>query len=900
MNLDTQYTDKGILFKINNAGVDTFPINQDDKNKIAPENWERLNALEQLWYDGALIFDKKTHEYLLPSENCLSLDDEAIAALELPKQNANLAVFEKGNLGSSMYKIQWAPLLGNNIIGRYIRKGPVIEYGKHRSMLSLNQYDLVTAIESGTEKNTIESRARYHSQISNLAKRAEAKTDKFMEKREFLFADEVDFSLSSDNPKEITFTPEFPELPEDIKSAMPQRVGSSVRLHGGARQRTVFTSPQAQDKYNRIADIPKLEGTDVPAFLDNPLSFVPEDIVFDEELFSERVKGLKIKKASAVPYVHIEADKENPGWFNVNSGFSIQNPDSDTDSEAIEVTEEFNNLMHAAAEAGEKYFFYQNQWIKVNPSDVKKFDEAEEELGESCGRHISAQQCKYVLDIYDNLDRVDYNEALLNYRNQDAASVFDYAVPSCFSGVLRPHQMEGYCFLCAHYASNTGVLLADDMGLGKTVQIIAFLSYLYSIDNLATALLVMPKSLIDNWQKELGRFLPAEKKIYIHQGSHRYRNADSIRKYDIVLTTYETLARDQTMLGTISWTCVICDEVQKIKNFNTLAASAIKGMNTKYRVAMTGTPVENRLAELWSIADFAQPGLLDSYQVFRKKYELPLGNCHGQDESLAADLVQKLSPIFLRRTKEILADNLPGKSEETVKLSIDPASERLYWDLIHEQESSDQNGMILATIQKLLMLCSHPRLVTGENSASWNSKSLIQESPKLKWTVEKLREIFNKGEKVIIFTKYKRMQAILSFVIFEEFGIDSKIINGEVTGNRLGIIEEFSRRPGADVIILSPKAAGVGLTITAANHVIHYTREWNPAVENQATDRAYRIGQTKPVTVYYPVICSDSFITAEQKLDELLSSKRELMKNVIIPADLNIKLEDFNDVFSKN
>lgn len=265
-------------------------------------------------------------------------------------------------------------------------------------------------------------------------------------------------------------------------------------------------------------------------------------------------------------------------------------------------------------------------------------------------------------------------------------------------------------------------------------------------------------------------------------------------------------------------------------------------------------------------------------------------------------LTERLTPIFLRRTKEeALAGKLPEKTEIPICLAMDSAAGRLYRDIAYAAKQSGERGQMLATIQKLIMLCSHPRLITGSSGTDFDHISadqLIAESPKLEWTVDILRSIFASGEKVILFTKYKRMQAILRYVLQEKFDIDAEIINGEVIGDRLAVVNRFSNQPGAGAIILSPRAAGVGLTITAANHVIHYTREWNPAVENQATDRAYRIGQTKPVSVYYPILESANFLSADEKLDQLLDAKRDLMKRVVIPVDLAIKEEDFLDIFS--
>ena len=899
MKLSIQYEADGIVFQILNGGQpETFPLDHTLNDSSDTIGWEQMNIAEGLWYDGLLTYQSDRGTYLLPAALCVQLEQEIKQGLHLPPENVQLGVFEKGNLGSSSYEIKWAPMIGGKPVGRAVRKGAVVQYGGHSSMLTAAQFRMTKAIDEYLEPGSIEGRARHHAKISKLAEQAGAQVDRFMQKREFLFEDHVDYRIQSDDPRSVQIRPDLPDLPDAVRQNLPSTLSGAMRYRDRGRVQTIFPSNKVKEEYNRIAAIPPITGQSVPEFLENPLAYIPEDIQFDADLFSRRVRGLKIKRTSATPFVHVTPDPNKPGWLQVSTGFSLnsENPDDETGDTAFLETEELKQLMQAAAEHGEKYVFYQDQWIKVNGENVRKFQAAEQEFAEKFGNSIPENQCRYILDIYDNLDRVEYDEALLAYKAINLKTIYEYSVPDCFAGQLKTYQAEGYGFLRAHYETNTGVLLADDMGLGKTVQIIAFLSYLFSQNNLATALLVMPKSLLDNWYSEFQKFLPAEKKIYIHQGVNRYKNSEIITQYDIVMTTYETLARDQTMLAKIQWTCVICDEVQRIKNFQTLAASAVKGMNTKCRIAMTGTPVENHLGELWSIADFAQPGLLGSYQSFRKQYELPLGNVHGQDPHLASSLIETISPIFLRRTKDILVDQLPPKYEHTVPLELDRAGAGLYQSIVADYQNSDENGMILATIQQLLMLCSHPKLIAGGEACSWDTEQLIEESPKLQWTVKKLTEIFSANEKVILFTKFKRMQSILRLVILKKFGIDSKIINGELTGNRLEVIHQFSATPGSGAIILSPRAAGVGLTITAANHVIHYSREWNPAVENQATDRAYRIGQTKPVHVYYPVLRTESFVTADERLDELLRGKRELMKNVIIPADMNIKISEFENI----
>lgn len=226
-----------------------------------------------------------------------------------------------------------------------------------------------------------------------------------------------------------------------------------------------------------------------------------------------------------------------------------------------------------------------------------------------------------------------------------------------------------------------------------------------------------------------------------------------------------------------------------------------------------------------------------------------------------------------------------------------PAQAALYQKLVRELRASDEN-IALGTIQKLMMLCSHPRLITKQTVTTASAAELMREAPKLAWTIDQLRSIRKKKEKAIIFTRYIGMQAMLRQAIFEKFGINAQIINGSIKGNRVQMIREFSQTTGFDVMILSPRAAGVGLNIVAANHVIHYSREWNPAVENQATDRAYRIGQTRPVYVYYPIMEGEQYETVEERLSVLLQDKRELMGSVIIPTDLEIKTKDFLDLFA--
>lgn len=893
MHLISTFTDDGIFYSQDRSTPLQFPLMHHKASDIPVAEWSQLNALEQLWYADSLVYSQEQQGYLLPTAQYFALDEETKSLLQFPPQDVQLSIQEVGHMGYSSYQIRWSALFRGRSAIRVQRRGACLTIQGDQHMLTQAQWELLELLDTYEDENDIYKRGTLHSQATKLAEASNTQMSRFTTSRQFVYAQEADYKLDATSQQEIQIQPTLKDVPESLSEQLPTRI-DTVNTLGTARQPIhVLVAPEAKKAYQEISEIPPITGAQVPVFIENPAVILPEEFDCFSDAFSQRVKGLKIRCSKAVPFLHIEPSPERTGWFDAHAGFTLQpiNDQDDLQDEVISPTPELQALMEEAVLRNEKYVFYQEQWVKIDSSVQQAAEKACELLGETGENTISAQQRNYILDIYENLTGVEYNEAILTMQTP----LSHYAFPDCFHATPYPHQIEGYQFLRTHHETQVGSLLADDMGLGKTIQVIALLAHLFQENQLATALLVMPKSLLDNWKKELNQFLPDAKNIYIHQGAQRYRSIVLIKRYDIVLTTYETLARDQTILGQLSWSCIICDEVQKIKNFQTVAANAVKGMNSKCRIALTGTPVENRLSELWSITDFVQPGLLGSYQSFRKIYEQPIQNGGEQAENLAQNLVDTLAPVFLRRTKdEVLADQLPTKSDYSITLPLDGASEKMYQLLI--QQSQGEKGMVLATIQRLIMLCSHPALVTHNGNGAQSLQQIIKQSPKLTWTMGKLKEIQSQNEKCIIFTKYKEMQGILRYAILDQFGIDAPIINGEVTGNRLAILDTFSQRPGFGVLILSPRAAGVGLTITAANHVIHYTREWNPAVENQATDRVYRIGQHRPVSVYYPTMVSSRFLSAEEKLAQLLDEKRALMKRVVIPTNLELKLEDFEEI----
>ena len=393
----------------------------------------------------------------------------------------------------------------------------------------------------------------------------------------------------------------------------------------------------------------------------------------------------------------------------------------------------------------------------------------------------------------------------------------------------------------------------------------------------------MPLAVMVNWQRELKRFAPRIGHIHLHQGPYRQRDPNRLGLNDVVITTYATLRRDQIMLAKVDWTVVACDEAQNVKNPTANVTSAVKGMKASFRLACTGTPVENGLSELWCIVDFAQPGRLGSRREFRDTFERPLVDALDDTEDQeghVARLRTQLHPHYIRRTKEEVL-RLPPKTEHTYEVGMSERQAAIYAQIlagVHRGET-----LPLVGLQRLITVCSHP-LALPEANQSEDSKRLLEDAPKLRKTVEVLEEIRRTGAKVVIYTRLKAMQRILQTVILDKFGFDPSVLNGEVSGyHRHGIVEAFNAGRGFDAMILSPEAAGVGLNITGATHVIHYTRLWNPAKENQATDRVHRIGQTHEVAIHYPIVAGDGFKSVEQHLHDLLQEKLQLARNVLIP-----------------
>jgi len=471
--------------------------------------------------------------------------------------------------------------------------------------------------------------------------------------------------------------------------------------------------------------------------------------------------------------------------------------------------------------------------------------------------------------------------------------------PPGFTGTLRPYQERGLAWLSFLGELGLGGILADDMGLGKTIQLLSLVAAARSGRGVGGAggrppqastasspagptLLVCPMSLVGNWQREAAKFTP-DLRVHVHHGADRLDGEELtavLADADLVITTYGVAAKDRAALAEVSWARVVCDEAQNIKNHATRQAQAVRALPAATRIALTGTPMENRLSELWSILDFTNPGLLGSAESFRKRYAIPVERYADAD---AVESLRKLtSPFCLRRLKtdKTIISDLPDKQEMNVWCNLTQEQASLYQatvdDMLSRIDAADDDmsrrGLVLATMAKLKQVCNHPAHLLRDGSR------LPGRSGKLARLEEICDEIVAEGDKALCFTQYAEFGAMLRPHLVARLGCPVLFLHGGTTKKqRDEMVAQFGSLDEPALFLLSLKAGGTGLNLTAANHVIHVDRWWNPAVEDQATDRAFRIGQRKNVQVR-KFVCVG---TLEERIDAMIEQKKALAEKIV-------------------
>ncbi|HIK38439.1 MAG: DEAD/DEAH box helicase [Geminocystis sp.] len=547
---------------------------------------------------------------------------------------------------------------------------------------------------------------------------------------------------------------------------------------------------------------------------------------------------------------------------------------------------EFHNLLAKKSPLVE----VDGQWLALQPADVKAAEEifnnsktpvnltVEDAIRLSSGSTETIAKLPVV-----GFESSGALAELLNSIN-DNSKIEILETPKNFNGTLRPYQKVGFSWLYFLQKWGLGGCLADDMGLGKTVQLIALILTIKEREELTKpCLIVCPTSVLNNWEKELEKFAPSLK-VLLHHGENRSKDnefIEAVKNVDVVVTSYPLVYRDLDILNQIEWQGVVLDEAQNIKNPQAKQTQAVRQLKSDFRIALTGTPIENRLSELWSILDFLNPGYLGPQQFFQRRFTLPIEK-YGDEHSLKT-LKSLVKPFILRRLKtdKNIIQDLPEKQEMNVYCGLSAEQAELYQNLvekslqeIEESTGIKRHGLILSLLVKLKQICNHPAHFLKEEKIDTSSRS-----GKLLRLEEMLEEVVAEGDRSLIFTQFAEWGSLLQPYLSEKLGVEVLFLSGNTkTEKRQEMIDRFQNDPqGPPIFILSLKAGGTGLNLTRANHVFHYDRWWNPAVENQATDRAYRIGQKQNVQVH-KFICTG---TLEEKIDKILEGKKQLAEQTI-------------------
>lgn len=786
------------------------------------------------------------------------------------------------------------------------RVGAWVSVGDRGFVLPKGTFALLQRLDEGAGES-LEDQHRFIAESTRLAHACGAVLDGFLANQEYLTPAAVGVEVHAKSPDHLVLRPTAEGIDEEFPDFENSggRVRTTYTKRDGRRRRRLLLSGEQKEAATAVGSVAEIRGADVPRFIENPEAFLPDAI--DLTRFSPRVRGLMPRRYRSQPYLDVRASQGARDWFTVTPRIEmLPDPGFDWEATGPQQTEpiepvdgaarhadaeqtgtgpdiqhsDYAALCRRVIETGEPDVQFDGVWLHIEPARAQRFLAALEELDRSDAGELRLHRAEvaYVLDVISNVEELAFD---LDAGERALVDPPEYALPESLRAELYPHQRFGYRWLRYLHEEGYGGLLADDMGLGKTVQVAALIAHLFDTEQLGPSLLVVPNSLVPNWRAELARFCPQISAIYEHHGPGRVRDPAYLRGWDIVITTYGTLRRDQLMLGEVDWQLIACDEAQNVKNPTAQVTSAVKGMKAQIRLALTGTPVENGLSELWCIVDYVQPGKLGSWSRFRSEFERPLvAGAERLQRDTARQLQLELDPHYVRRKKADVLLDLPEKNEQRTEVPLGDIQAGQYSSIVRQLR--DGKLIALQALQLLIQACSHPGLLDD----SLADAGAVEVCPKLQKTIQTLESIRARGERAVIFTRFRRMQAILQEVLARQFSIFAPIINGEDSGRaRQNRVDAFNAVPSFGALILSPEAAGVGLNITGANHVIHYTRLWNPAKENQATDRVHRLGQNRPVTVHYPIVVGEGFRSIEEHMDELLAEKSRLAENVLWPRE---------------
>jgi len=665
--------------------------------------------------------------------------------------------------------------------------------------------------------------------------------------------------------------------------------------------------------------------------------------IYDLTFFGPRIEGIGIAPCIKIPYISQGEEKNNREWMPDFIESSIR-----VGEKLIPLKEDwlkdFEKKILKAESENKNEIFDSVLPAPVNLDEAKQIVKEFKKIQEAAfpsneilkqKKDISKKK-KETLILKHNFDSTEY----LEERKKNLLFEFDANTKMKTTSMkntttLIDHQEFGVQWLLNLYLKSPdhcrGALIADDMGLGKTIQILMLLALAYEKGETKPSIIVAPVALLDNWIAESKKFFTEsfpkmlclygdnlkkakqpkefiEKALLEEKGITNLLRTNWVGDSKIILTTYETLRDYEFSLAREHFSIMICDEAQRIKTPNAMVTLAAKKMHVQFRVACTGTPVENSLVDLWCLFDFIQPGLLGALSIFSKRYRRPIEAKTEEQRASIEELREIINPQILRRMKSDISKDLPEKifvknnpQKDLLEIHISDYQRKLYSDRIfkygeisHEKDAKKRARLSFGVFHDLRAICAEPYCLPKTRFAcdSNGVKSHFKNSPKISWLCEILETIAKKNEKVILFTEIREIQESLRFFIKEKFRFLPNVINGD-SNSRQSIVDRFQDEEGFSALILSPLAAGFGLNIVKANHVIHFTRTWNPAKEAQATDRAYRIGSKKDVYVYCPTIVDHRFATFEVILDQLMKSKSALASDMLNGAGGDFSIHEF-------
>lgn len=924
-----------MIFKYNSDNSFSFYFLNKSGNKIPVSDWEELQAefLSQLAILNEL-HDNGLADY---TENSCEIENIYVLRLsEIDKQILDLPnlypyeifIESDGVLTQNAFKFKYGfyDFCPNGARLNTERNRTTIKVEENEYLLSENQYLICEAIDEFNSLDDFDKgnvvNLKKLSELKTLSKESGLTLEYFLNNQELFIPEKIKLDIDFNNgfleifptvdiDNAIGFTSTFDRLPI-VRDVYP------ISGNNGETTRVVISENQ-KSELQKVKEKRKiLDRETIQEIIEHPELFFNDEEVDFTVFYSDRVKEIGIYSPKFYPF----ASPYKSQWI---PGIVIKDKVHGEKRIYFKSPEKLSNFIEQKEKAvKEKKQTVQWEDTEIPIEEAEKFIKTAKKQFENPNKPVKQEKKTdhEVLIIKENAELTEFsngNELPDNLKhNFSEISNLDNGIS------LMEHQKEGISWLQSLFKENfAGGLLADDMGLGKTLQLLYFIEWhsQHCNDN-KPYLIVAPVSLLENWENEYQKFFNQQNlDIYKLYGSvsltkennpiKNQQDAKRLQFKQIILTNYETVRSYQISLGLVDFAIIALDEAQKIKTPGTQITNASKALKADFKIAMTGTPVENTLVDIWCLMDFAVPGLLGNAKDFAKEYQKPLSDENIDIKALTEQLRNSIGVFIKRRLKSDVAKDLPNK-HDNANSRIKKVMPSIQLDR-YKQEIEIANDTSLIGVdgrnQKLKSLWAvrdisdHPFLLESQ-ILNFSSDELIESSSKLQTTIGILADIKSKDEKVIVFADRRETQKMLQKIVYDTFDIFASIINGDTPStkqlegksklSRQQTIDRFQAENGFNIIIMSPIAAGVGLNVTKANHIIHYTRHWNPAKEEQATDRAYRIGQQKDVFVYFPMAIfpdemkdenGNRLKSFDEILDTLLNNKKALASNTLFPTE---------------